>query len=64
MYGSNDEDGDEDEYEDGVWIRFDLRLNHMVTIELRLHQLVAAEVRTAMFCWAPYDLSPVKIDLC
>ena len=56
MYGSNDEDGDEDEYEDGVWIRFDLRLNHMVTIELRLHQLVAAETRTSMFCWAPYDL--------
>ena len=56
MYGSNDEDGDEDEYEDGVWTRFDLILNHMVTIELRLHQLVAAETRTAMFCWAPYDL--------
>ena len=56
MYGSNDEDGDEDEYEDGVWTRFDLRLHHMVTIELRLHQLVAAETRTAMICWAPYDL--------
>ena len=48
MYGSNDEDGDEDEYEDGVWTRFDLSLNHMVTIELRLHQLVATETRTAM----------------
>ena len=38
MYGGNDEDGDEDEYEDGVWIRFDLRLNY-ITIELRLDQL-------------------------
>ena len=56
MYGSNDEDGDEDEYEDGVWIRFDLRLSCVVTIELRLHHVVTTKTRTEMFCWAPYDL--------